>query len=273
MFRNTELVHADGLVPAITGLGYRAALIEGFERDLGGRSPDRVYGSAVDRRLRLIPRNYRLSDDIAFRFSDRSWAHWPLTASVFARWAAGRGEGSVHLYLDYETFGEHQSRATGIFDFLRALPAELDRHGVRMVGLGELAGRDPIDDLSFPRPVSWADNERDVSAWLGNRLQRAAHDRLYGLRGRVLAHGDPRLVEAWRRLTTSDHLYYMSTKRYEDGSVHAYFSPFETPYDAYIAFMNVLEDLERRLGRRRRRLPIRRTVGARLSPERVAAYS
>jgi alpha-amylase len=246
VFRNTELIHYDAIAPAVAGMGFKGVMVEGADRVLGGRSPNQVYRSATAPDLRLIPRNYRLSDDVGFRFSDRRWSHWPLTADRWTDWIARTAEPSVHVFLDYETFGEHHRAETGIFGFLRGLPEALDRRGIACVHPSALMAREPADLLSFPTPVSWADTERDTSAWLGNRMQRAAHERLYRLGRRIRAQGDPILLESWRRLGTSDHCYYMSTKCFADGEVHRYFSPHESPYDAFVTYMNALTDLERR---------------------------
>ena len=207
-------------------------------------SSNYVYEAASAPGLRLLPRNYRLSDDVGFRFSTKDWKEWPLTADKYADWLANSEGDSVHLYVDYETFGEHQWADTGIFDFLKHLPGACRQRGLTFTHPSQLAARTPVAPLSFERPTSWADIERDTTAWLGNRLQYAAQERLYGLREAVLATGDPARVEEWRRLTTSDHLYYMCTKWFADGDVHKYFSPYESPYDAFIAFMNVAEDLQ-----------------------------
>jgi alpha-amylase len=246
VFRNTELLWADPLAPQVSGLGFSAVLVEGADRSLGVRSPNRIYEAAHSPGLRLVPRHYRLSDDIGFRFSDAQWSHWPLTADRWADWVAASTGDSVHVFLDYETFGEHHREESGIFEFLRRLPESLERHGVGCVLPSELAGREPAGALEMPAPVSWADQERDASAWLGNRMQRAAHQRLYRLGPRVRELGDPWLLECWRRLGTSDQCYYMSTKGLADGEVHRYFSPHGSPYDAFVGFMNVLTDLERR---------------------------
>jgi alpha-amylase len=245
VFRNTELIYDDAIAPMVARLGYPAMLVEGADRVLGWRSPNHVYRSASAPDLRLLPRNYRLSDDVGFRFSNREWAGWPLTADTWAGRVAESAESSVHVFLDYETFGEHQWVETGIFEFLRHLPAALERRSVTCVHPSVLATRPPAATLSFPLPTSWADEERDTSAWLGNRMQRAAHQRLYRVAEAVKAAGNPARLEAWRRLTTSDHCYYMCTKWFADGDVHRYFSPHSSPYDAYVAFMNVLTDLER----------------------------
>ena len=246
VFRNTELIYDDAIAPLVRRLGYRAMLVEGAERVLGWRSPNYVYAAASAPGLTLLPRNYRLSDDVGFRFSNRDWDGWPLTADKYAAWIASSGGTSAHLFMDFETLGEHQWADTGIFDFLAHLPEELERRGVRTVLPGELAERSAAGVLSFPTTTSWADVERDTSAWLGNRMQRAAHERLYRVGQAVRAAGETGLIEAWRRLTTSDHCYYMCTKWFADGDVHKYFNPYESPYDGFVAFMNVLTDLEQR---------------------------
>jgi alpha-amylase len=248
VFRNTELIVSDRLTPTIAKLGFDAMLVEGADAVLEWRSPNFVYASKAAPGLRLLPRNYRLSDDVAFRFSARDWSEWPLTAEKYAAWIASNPGDCVNVFMDFETLGEHQHEGSGILQFLRALPAALRRNGVRMITPSEQAKRSPMGTLSYPGPMSWADTERDVSAWLGNGLQHAAHDRLYSLRESVLGTRDPALLQTWRELSTSDHFYYMSTKWHADGDVHTYFSPYATPYEAYISFMNVMRDLEQRVG-------------------------
>jgi alpha-amylase len=248
VFRNTELIASDALAAQVMKMGFTAMLVEGAERVLGGRSPNHVYAAEGSPELRLLPRNYRLSDDVAFRFSDRNWDGWPLTAERYAGWIAASAGDVVNVFMDYETFGEHHDAQTGIFDFLGALPTALERVGVRMITPSQLAARKPVGTLFYPTPTSWADTERDTSAWLGNLLQQAAHGRLYQLRDAVLASGDKSLIAAWQRLSTSDHFYYMSTKWHADGDVHTYFNPHSTPYDAYISYMNVMRDMEQRIG-------------------------
>lgn len=244
VFRNTELIYHDELAPTVRAMGFRAVLVEGAPQVLGWQSPNYVYRAAGTPTLRLLPRNHRLSDDIGFRFSNRAWDGWPLTADKHAAWIAESPGDSVQLFMDYETFGEHQWQDTGIFDFLRHWPrACLDR-GLAFRLPSELAAREPAGTLSFPHPTSWADEDRGVTAWLGNAMQQAAHERLYRLREAVRDTGDADLLARWRRLTTSDHLYYMCTKWFNDGDVHKYFSPYATPYDAFVTFMNVCQDLE-----------------------------
>jgi alpha-amylase len=246
VFRNTELIYDDTIAPMVARLGFKGVLVEGADRVLGWRSPNYVYQAASAPGLRLIPRNYRLSDDIGFRFSNRGWDGWPLTVDKWTDYIARSAEPSVHVFMDYETFGEHQWEETGIFEFLRRLPEALERRRIACVHPSEIILREPAAALTFPTPTSWADIERDTSAWLGNRMQRAAHQRLYGLGNRIRARGEPWLLEAWRRLGSSDHCYYMCTKWFADGDVHKYFNPHGSPYDAFVAFMNALTDLERR---------------------------
>ena len=225
-------------------------LAEGADAVLGWRSPNFVYAAPSAPDIGLLLKNYRLSDDIAFRFGDRNWEGHPLSAEKFAGWIhAVNGCGDlVNLFMDYETFGEHQWESTGIFEFMRALPDRiLDHVDGRFVTPAEaIELHAPTADLSFPRFTSWADAERDLTAWLGNAMQTSAHGSLYDLRDAVMASGDAALIEDWRRLTTSDHFYYMCTKYFADGDVHKYFSPYDSPYEAHIAFMNTLSDLELR---------------------------
>lgn len=249
-FRNTELVFHDDLAREVEGMGFDAVLGEGADHLLGWRDPCAVYRPAGCERLRLLLRNYRLSDDIAFRFSARSWEEWPLDAAKFVRWLDRVPGGARHvgLFMDYETAGEHQPKETGIFEFLEGLPEAVARRKRFRFRTPAEAARAATDapPISVPRPVSWADFERDLSAWLGNPMQRAAHDALYALLPAV--RGDPRLLALWRRLSTSDHFYYMCTKWASDGDVHTYFSPWRTPHDAFVTYMNVIEDLALRAG-------------------------
>jgi alpha-amylase len=251
VFRNTELVFHDALAVPIAALGFRGVLAEGADRVLGWRSPNFVYATRPEPSLRLLLKNYRLSDDVAFRFGDRGWSEHPLSAKKFAGWIhAVNGCGTlVNLFMDYETFGEHQWAETGIFEFMRELPhAILEHADGRFATPSELLDRHAAaGTVEFPDWVSWADSERDLTAWLGNGMQRAALERLVALREPVVASGDPELLETWRRLSTSDHLYYMCTKYFADGDVHKYFSPWDSPYEAHIAFMNVLQDLAQRV--------------------------
>lgn len=249
VFRNTELIYNNQIAAAARQLGYAAVLAEGADSLLGARSPNFVY-QARGAPVKLLLKNYRLSDDIAFRFSDRSWAEWPLTPEKFAEWISALGEEAqtVNLFMDYETIGEHQWAETGIFEFLQRLPSEILRHpDNRFMPPGEILGSlEPAGEMNAPHLVSWADTERDVSAWLGNAMQSNALQELYALEKAVKSKGDPGLLSDWRRLQCSDHFYYMSTKSFADGVVHKYFNPYESPYDSFINFMNVLDNLAAR---------------------------
>ncbi len=250
VFRHTELVYNNALAEEVAQLGFKGILAEGADHILGERSPNFVYQPVNIPGLKALLKNYRLSDDLAFRFSSRAWSDWPLPPKKFASWiSAINGSGQlVNLFLDYETFGEHQWAETGIFDFLAGVPAAILKHPDNdFVTVSEAIKRYPArDQLDAPHFYSWADTERDLSAWLENELQQNAARELYDLEDIIQNSHNPQLLENWRRLQTSDHLYYMCTKWWNDGDVHKYFSPFESPYDAYIAFMNALGDLKLR---------------------------
>ncbi|OHA25900.1 MAG: alpha-amylase [Candidatus Taylorbacteria bacterium RIFCSPHIGHO2_02_FULL_46_13] len=252
VFRNTELIYNNALAKEVEAMGYRGILAEGADHILGWRSPNFVY-TPPGSKIKVLLKNYRLSDDIAFRFSSRDWSEYPLSADKFAQWiSAVNGSGEVvNLFMDYETFGEHQWADTGIFEFLKALPGKLYKHPNNsfVTPSGAVSSFRSVGEIDVPHFVSWADVERDLSAWLHNSMQQDAIAKLYGFEGRVLSSGDDTIVEDWRRLQTSDHFYYMCTKWWNDGDVHKYFNPYESPYEAFIAFMNVLHDLEIRLDR------------------------
>jgi alpha-amylase len=242
VFRNTELVYNNELALAAEKLGAKVVLAEGAERVLGPRSPNQVYAPVTSRRMRLALKNYQLSDDIAFRFTGKNGR--ALNATKYADALSEINGDTINLFLDYETFGEHYGKDTGIFTFLKQLPAELKKCGISFQWPSELAQFEPLDTLDIAQTTSWADTARDVSAWLGNRIQRAAAQKLYALRDDVLGSRDKKLIDAWRKLTTSDHFYYMCTKWFADGDVHKYFNPHASPYEAFIAFTNILKDLQ-----------------------------
>jgi alpha-amylase len=252
-FRNTELVFDDDVARTAEELGFTTMLGEGADHVLGARSAHRVYRPAGCRKMRLLLRDYRLSDDIAFRFTNRAWPEWPLTPAKFAGWLADTPEDSeqIGVFMDYETAGEHQWAETGIFEFMEHLPDAVARSSRLSFATPSEAAAAAVDVLPIevPRPVSWADAERDLSAWLGNEMQRAAHDALYALLPEVRRDGRETMIERWRKLSASDHVYYMCTKFAGDGDVHGYFSPYATPHDAFIAFMNVIDDFARRLAK------------------------
>jgi alpha-amylase len=251
-FRNTELSYNNDLAFWADKAGYKAILAEGWDPILGWRSPNFVYQPTyTEGDIKLLLKNYKLSDDIAFRFGDRNWVGWPLTAAKFVQWLEDSGDATnFDLFMDYETFGEHQWSDSGIFDFLEHLPGEwLSHHGNTFKTVTQMATEhEAVDRVDVPYITTWADTERDLSAWTGNAMQQEALNALYGLKDNVLHSHDSKLIEDWRRLQTSDHFYYMCTKWFNDGDIHAYFSPYENPYEAYIAFMNAWHDLRLRTG-------------------------
>ncbi|MBL8121493.1 glycoside hydrolase family 57 protein [Candidatus Saccharibacteria bacterium] len=249
-FRNTELSYNNDLAYWADKAGYKAILSEGWDPVLGWRSPNFLYRPAHSENIKLLTKNYKLSDDIAFRFSNRQWSEFPLTVDKFIDWTKNSWDQPlVNLFMDYETFGEHQWEDSGIFDFLEHLPkAWLATPEHTFMTVSEAASTfEPADTVDCPQTVTWADTERDLTAWLGNKMQQGAITSLYGLAQPLLQSNDLTLIEDWRKLQTSDHFYYMCTKYFTDGDVHAYFSPYESPYEAYIAFMNAYHDLKYRL--------------------------
>ena len=251
VFRNTELAYNDNLAKWAEDKGYKAILAEGWDKILGWRSPNHVYSPANCNNIKLLLKNYRLSDDIAFRFSNRSWSEWPLTTKKYIDWLnmdSLRGN-LINLFMDFETFGEHQWEDTGIFDFMTKFISEwLSQYDNKFVTVSEACElENPVDEISMPDTVTWADTERDLSAWLSNKMQTSAMQELYALRKDILETNNPRLIADWRYLTTSDHPYSMCTKYWNDGDVHAYFSAYASPYESFMYFMNVLRDIEYRL--------------------------
>ena len=249
VFRNTELIYNNELAFYAEKMGYKAVLAEGADHVLGWKSPNFVYKPKTAN-IKLLLKNYRLSDDIAFRFSNKQWGGYPLTARKYANWIAPITGDSVNLFIDYETFGEHQWQDTGIFNFLKQLPYECFKRNIGFHTPSDLVNIVPKDELDINNSISWADIERDLSAWTGNKMQNAALAELYRIKNQVFATNDKELIKNWRKLTTSDHFYYMCTKWFNDGDVHKYFNPYETPYDCFIAFMNVLEDIKLKIGER-----------------------
>ena len=251
VFRNTELIFSNEVAQEVEKMGYKGILAEGADFILGWRSPNFVYRPKGTKKIKLLVKNYKLSDDIAFRFSNRSWKEYPLTAPKFAKWVSqinGSGE-IVNLFMDYETFGEHQWEDTGIFKFMEILPRYILQHPDNdFVTPSEAIARfDARDELDYPHFVSWADTERDLSAWLSNPIQHDAMKHIYAMEDDVLKTKDKKIIIDWRRLQTSDHFYYMCTKWFADGDVHKYFSPYESPYEAFISYMNAVQDLRLRV--------------------------
>ncbi len=245
-FRNTELIYSDEIGMMVGDMGFKTMLAEGAKHVLGWKSPDFVYASAGDQSLRLLLRNYKLSDDIAFRFSNQGWDEYPLTADKYASWLSEADGEVVNLFMDYETFGEHQKASTGIFDFVKALPkAILDRGDLSFATVSEAtAAHQPVAVIHCPHVMSWADEERDVTAWLGNDLQNEAFGKIYELKEKVKSLKSDDFNYVWNFMQTSDHFYYMATKWLSDGDVHSYFNPYGSSYEAFINYMNVLSDFQ-----------------------------
>lgn len=243
-FRNTELIYSDNIGKMVYDMGFKTMLTEGARHIMGWRSPNYLYSCDLQPKLKLMMRNYALSDDIAFRFSDQSWEGWPLTTERFAEWAKAAEGDVLNLFMDYETFGEHQAAETGIFEFMKALPSALLKDGNFDFVTPAQASRKykPVEELSVPEPISWADEERDVTAWLGNELQQDAYNKVYSLTEKLSLLNDEYLWEDFGRLQESDHFYYMCTKFFSDGEIHKRFNPYDTPYEAFINYMNVLSD-------------------------------
>lgn len=253
VFRNTEMAYNNDLAYWADKAGYKGILTEGWDPILGWRSPNFVYKPKYTEHIRLLMKNYKLSDDIAFRFGNKAWSEWPLGADKYVHWLNEAGDADVfNLFMDYETFGEHQWQDTGIFDFLSHLPQEwLKQENHTFMTVSEAVDAyEPVDTVDVPATVTWADTERDLTAWLGNKMQQEAIHALYDMESKVLGCHDDGLISDWRKLTTSDHFYYMCTKWFSDGDVHAYFSPYESPYDGFMNFMNAWHDIKFRLAQK-----------------------
>ncbi len=254
IFRNTELIYSNEIGSWIEEMGFKAVITEGAKHILGWKSPNYVYYSASNPRLKLLLKNSRLSDDIAFRFSDRSWDQFPLTAEKFVGWikALDSKEDTLNLFINYDTFGNIQPKESGIFEFLKAFPKEVFKtNTLSFSNPSDVIERfQPVAPLSILYPISWADEERDVSAWLGNELQQEAFNKLYSLREKVIQINDQDILTDWKYLQSSDHFYYMSTKFFIHGTLHSYFNPYNSPYEAFINYMNILSDFEIRVNER-----------------------
>lgn len=254
VFRNTELTFRNDLSRIIKEMGFKGVLTEGAERILGWRSPDFLYTAKEHPKIPLLLRNYKLSDDISFRFSTRDWEEWPMTSEKFGSWVNAKNGNAevVNLFMDYETFGEHQWEETGIFEFLKRFPHEILKHPDNefVTPIEAIKKYKPVGELDIEHPISWADVERDLSAWIGNKMQERSLDAIYQIERNILDNGDEKLIDDWRNLQISDHFYYMCTKWFADGDVHKYFNPYESPYDAFITYMNILNDIKMRIGKK-----------------------
>jgi alpha-amylase len=245
-FRNTELIYSDRIGEMVADMGFHTMLTEGAKHVLGWKSPNYMYCNNINPKLKVLLRNFRLSDDLTFRFSNQEWSEWPLTTDKFVKWLNNieKNEEVVNLFLDYETIGEHQWKETGIFDFFRHLPTAVFAKSNFTFNTPDQLYHElqPVSAISVPHPISWADEERDLTAWLGNELQDEAFGKLYAYESKVKNCTDPQILQNWLYLQTSNHFYYMCTKWFSAGEVHKYFNPYGSPYEAFINYMNVLSD-------------------------------
>jgi len=251
VFRNTELIYSDEIGDLVQRMGYDAMITEGAKHILGWKSPNYLYCNALNPRLKVLMRNFRFSDDLSFRFSNKAWNEFPLTAEKYAGWMSGlpKEEEVITIFINYETFGKLQPKSSGIFDFLKNLPNAILKIGELSFSTPSDVINDlqPVSAIHVPYPISWADEERDLSAWLGNELQKEAFDKLYELKDRMKSCTNATMLKDWDYLQTNDHFYYMCTKFFSDGEVHKYFNPYSTPYEAFINYMNILSDFKIRL--------------------------
>lgn len=245
VLRNTELIYDDELAPQILAMGYKGVITEGAKHILGWKSPNYVYCAATAPKLKILLRNAKLSDDISRRFGDTEWDEYPLTADKYMDWIASTPaeEQIINLFMNLETFGEFHTRETGIFQFLEAIPYFAQQKGIEFwTPTDAVTKLKPVSELSILHPISWADEARDTSAWLGNQLQGEAFNKLYSIAERVRLCEDRRIKLDWQYLQSADHFFYMSTKHLADGAAHSNFSPYDTPFQAFTNYMNVLSD-------------------------------
>jgi alpha-amylase len=251
VFRNTELIYSNEIGARVADMGFKTIITEGAKHILGWKSPNYVYYNTLNPKLKVLLKNFKLSDDIAFRFSNKGWSEFPLTAEKYVGWLTSLDpkEETINLFMNYETFGEHQNASTGIFEFIKKFPLQVFKKTKMTFSTpAEVAENlQPVAAVNIPYPISWADEERDLTAWLGNEMQEDAFNRLYSLTDKINKCADNKILTDWKYLQASDHFYYMSTKVFSDGEVHAYFNPFDSPYDAYINYMNILSDFIIRL--------------------------
>lgn len=251
VFRNTEMIYSDQIGAQIADMGFQAMLTEGARHVLGWKSPNFLYVNAINPRLKILMRNFKLSDDISFRFSNTNWSEYPLNADKFVSWLEklDKKEEIVNLFLSYESFGERQPKESGIFAFLEHLTRKINETpGLKFATPSEIINEiQPVSSVNVPHPISWADEERDLTAWLGNAMQKEAFEKLYNLGKQMEKCSDTVLNKDWNNLQASDHFYYMSTKFFSNGLVHRSFNPFGSPYEAFINYMNVLSDFKIRL--------------------------
>ncbi len=251
VFKNTELIYSDEIGDLVHRMGFEAMITEGAKHILGWKSPNFLYCNALNPRLKVLMRNFHFSDDLSFKFSNTGWNEFPLTAEKYAGWMVSlpKAEEVITIFINYAAFGQIHPKSSGIFEFLKNLPdAVLKSHQLNFSTASEVvANLQPVSSIHVPTAISWADEERDLSAWLGNELQKEAFDKLYQLKEQMRNCTDTSICKDWDYLQTNDHFYYMCTKFFSDGEVHKYFNPYSTPYEAFINYMNVLSDFKIRL--------------------------
>nr|WP_319270984.1 glycoside hydrolase family 57 protein [uncultured Draconibacterium sp.] len=251
VFRNTEMIYSDEIGEKVAKLGYSAMLTEGAKHVLGWKSPNFLYVNAINPRLKVLMRNYKLSDDIGFRFSDKNWDEYPLTAEKYVNWLENVGEKEeiINLFMGYDSFGSRQPKDAGIFEFLKAFSEQIVKSKTLKFATPSEAVDDlqPVSVVSVPHPISWSDEERDLSAWLGNEMQKEAFEKLYAMKDQMARSTDGELQKDWNYLQASDHFFYMSTKYFAGRDPHKSYSNFDSPYEAFINYMNVLSDFKIRL--------------------------
>lgn len=247
VFRNTELLYNNEISAYLEELQYDGVIAEGVDSLLNGRTPNQLY-KAPNASLKVLTRNCKLSDDVAFRFSDANWPEYPLTSEKYMSWVKESGGDVANIFIDYETIGEHHWADSGIFQFWSTFLSRSFSEGIIFQTPSEVVAKHEVRDVYDAHGItSWADSEKDLTAWVSNSMEFEAINKIYRIRDAVRQSENKGLVHVWRKLQTSDHFYYMSTKDASDGEVHNYFSPFDTPFDAYIYFMNILSDIEIRL--------------------------
>ncbi len=247
VFRNTELLYNNEISAYLDELQYDGVIAEGVDSLLNGRTPNQLY-KAPNAEIKVLTRNCKLSDDVAFRFSDQNWSEYPLTSEKYIHWVKEEAGDVANVFIDYETIGEHHWEDSGIFQFWSAFFMKSLGEGMSFQTPSEVVAKHEVKDVYDAHAItSWADSEKDLTAWVSNSMEFEAINKIYRIRDAVRQSENKGLVHVWRKLQTSDHFYYMSTKDAADGEVHNYFSPFDTPFDAYIYFMNILSDIEIRL--------------------------
>lgn len=253
VFRNTELIYSNEIGQLIEDMGYAGCLTEAVDRYLHGQKRTQLFVGQTEQKLPLLLKHAQLSDDIAFRFSEKSWVSYPLTADTYLQWLDSyQHDEIINLFMDFETFGEHQWEDTGIFEFFKvfvekSLLDEKTQFVTPIQAIERFKGSKTIPTYDVPYPISWADVDRDLTAWVDNDLQKDTLQKMYALEEKIMACKNKELLADWRKLQTSDHFYYMCTKWAADGDVHAYFSPYDSPYEAYRKFTIVLADLQERM--------------------------